>query len=184
MVGVQLAGAAFFSAVILPQANAILSNLELNASQQIVIEANISESIFRWPLTRFGLSQLYSTYHAGLDLTDPKGTPIYPITDGWIAWTNNSSFGYGKHVLVEHNNGITSLYAHLSKVNVKAGDTVTKEQSLGEVGATGWATGNHLHLEIYQDNKPINPIEVLPAITIPATPTPPPTTNNNLSLQP
>ena len=55
-----------------------------------------------------------------------------------------------------------TLYAHLSEINVTAGQQISRGQMIGKVGSTGWATGDHLHLEIHQNNSPLNPLEVLP----------------------
>lgn len=165
VIGVHLAGVAFFSAVIMPQADDIFSQIEmLQNSKAPMIDIIASTGAFQWPLSRFALSQRFASYHSALDLSTDFGTPIHPINDGWVAWTNSMPVGYGNHVLVQHDNGIASLYAHLSKTLVKPGQTVTKETVIGDVGATGWATGNHLHLEVYDNGSTINPLEVLPAL--------------------
>ncbi len=164
--GVNLAGLAFVAGVVVPQATDLAGELEvMNETETTVIVAvTPSKARFRWPLTTFGLSQKFRLGHPGVDLTAPRGTPIYPVAEGWVAWVTNSLWGYGKHLLVQHDQGIQSLYAHLSNINVAQGDTVTKDTKLGEVGSTGWSTGNHLHMEIYQDGIPVNPLEILPEI--------------------
>ncbi len=165
LIGIPLTGLAFFGAVVLPQAQAGLSSAELFFdTQTTVVDAVVAPSRFRWPLATFGISQYFARWHPGVDLTDPAGTPIYPIADGNITFVALQYTGYGKHVIVEHEDGMRSLYAHLSKIRVNVGDTVTKETELGSVGATGWSTGNHLHLEIFQNGAAINPMEVLPQI--------------------
>lgn len=121
-----------------------------------------TEMTFGAPLERFTLSQGFSWLHWGIDLTAEEGTPVRPIARGKVLEAGSSSWGYGNYLLVDHQNGQKSLYAHLSKLEVKKGDLVNKETSLGRVGHTGWATGNHLHLEIYQNGLPLNPLEVLP----------------------
>ena len=75
----------------------------------------------------------------------------------------NSSSGYGKHILIDHGNGIWSLYAHLSKTYVKSGQTVNKNTILGIEGNTGRSTGSHLHLEIRKsaNGSQINPVVFL-----------------------
>lgn len=165
IVGINLAGLAFFSAIIAPQVGDVTSALEVeNSTIETVVEVIPTDAKFQWPMPRFGLTTRFSRAHPGVDLLDPVGTPIYPIADGWVAWTNSLPWGYGKHLLVEHAGGFKSLYAHLSKFDTLPGQSVSKQTKLGEVGATGWATGSHVHLEIYQDGVPINPLEVLPAI--------------------
>jgi len=165
LVGINLAGMAFFAAVVLPQADELASNLEISQSTpSTIIEVVPTQSRYQWPMVRFGLSQRFSLGHPAIDLTASKGTAVFPITDGWVAWINGSSYGYGKHVLVEHDDGVKSLYAHLSYINVQPGETLDKETQIGEVGDTGWATGDHLHLEVYQNGVPVNPLTVLPEI--------------------
>ncbi len=167
LVGAHLAGAAFFSAVVIPQASDLASNIEvLQKTQETYVQIVTSEDKFQWPLPSFGISQYFSFVHPGLDLTAPIGTPVKPVSDGWVAWTNTLSWGYGKHLLIESDKGIKSLYAHLSEVEVKPGDTVTKDTEIGKVGVSGWTTGSHLHLEVYQDDTPVNPQEVLPALSL------------------
>lgn len=167
IIGVHLTGLAFFSAVIIPKADEIATTLEVTlATAETVIDTAPTDSSFQWPLSKFGLTSGFSLGHPAIDLTAPLGTAIFPIAKGVVAWVQNLSWGYGKHVLIEHERGIKSLYAHLSKIAVSPGQEVSKATSLGAVGNTGWSTGNHLHLEIYQNDIPINPIEVLPAINL------------------
>jgi murein DD-endopeptidase MepM/ murein hydrolase activator NlpD len=164
-IGVNLAGMAFFAGVIVPQSQAALASLEVTLeTQETVIIVDTSASKLQWPLRQFGISQYFSYYHPGMDLTDPIGTPVYPIGEGYVTWVEFLPYGYGHHVLVTHDDGMKSLYAHLSRVFVKQGMRLTKKTAIGEVGVTGQSTGSHLHLEIYQDEVPTNPLEVLPAI--------------------
>ena len=164
--GIQLASATFMAAVIVPQVDDLTGNITvMKETVYTVVESTIAEAKFRWPLAVFGISQRFSLSHPGIDLTDQKGTPIHPVADGKVVAIQAQRFGYGNHVLVEHPDGVKSLYAHLSAFDVKEGDAITKNSTIGRVGSTGWSTGNHLHLEIYQNNTPINPLEVLPAIS-------------------
>lgn len=168
LVGVNLAGFAFFSAIILPQASDIVGAWEVSTirANQPAITVIPTESTYRWPLSQFNLTQRFSLFHPGIDLATSRGTPIYAAGDGKVEWVNYYPWGYGNHVLIGHNNHTQSLYAHMSRVFVLPGQIVTKQTQIGEVGATGWATGNHLHFEMYQDGTPINPLEVLPDAAI------------------
>lgn len=166
ILGLNLASFAFVAAIIVPQVDAITSELEvMRETVETIVEVIPTIARFQWPLTRFGLTSRFSPGHPGLDMTDPKGTPVKPIAEGKVITVEAYPFGYGKHMLIEHDKGARSLYAHLSKVEVKEGQTVDKNTVLGEVGSTGWSTGNHLHLEIYQDGTPVNPLDALPTIT-------------------
>jgi murein DD-endopeptidase MepM/ murein hydrolase activator NlpD len=165
IVGVNLAGLAFFAGIILPQTQDAISNLEVSRdTQKTVVVVAQSAGMFQWPLQTFGISQQFSVFHPGMDLTDPIGTSVYSIGDGVVTWTKFLPYGYGYHVLVTHDNGLQSLYAHLKKVSVREGQGVTKKTQIGQVGVSGWSTGSHLHLEIYQDGTPTNPMEILPEI--------------------
>lgn len=165
MIGIPLASLAFFGAVIVPQTQAGFSATELYfEAPKVTIDVAVTPSNYRWPLATFGISQNFSGVHPGMDLTDPQGTPIHPVTSGTVTYAGSELFGYGRHIIVKHDNNLESLYAHLSKIDVKEGQKVTKDTELGEVGATGWATGNHLHLEIHINGSPTNPAEVLPEL--------------------
>ena len=113
------------------------------------------------PIEKFRLSQGYSWIHPGADMAAKKGEVVKPIMAGWVIEVKKERWGYGQHVIVGHKNGFQSLYAHLSKINVVKGDEVTTETALGEVGSTGRSTGPHLHLEIRQEGKLVNPKTVL-----------------------
>jgi len=166
LIGLPLAGLAFFGAVVLPQAQAGLSSTELYFdSADSTVQTLVAESRFQWPMRSFCISQYFHSGHKGIDLQNAGGTPVYPVTDGIITHTGNSFFGYGRHVIIIHDKEIQSLYAHLSEILVKNGDMVAKSTQIGEVGATGWATGNHLHLEILLNGVRTNPLEILPEIS-------------------
>ncbi len=167
LIGINLAGIAFFSAIIVPGARDIFSNIETSIikPEQPVIDIIPTASLFQWPLSHFILTQHFSLFHPALDLAAPFGTPIFPVSNGKVIWVNSYPWGYGNHVLITHNGQVQSLYAHMSKILVKAGQEITKQTEIGEAGASGWATGNHLHFELYQNGTPVNPLEVLPEIT-------------------
>jgi murein DD-endopeptidase MepM/ murein hydrolase activator NlpD len=164
-IGVNLACLTFFAAIILPQTHAFVSTTEVYFANQDATISVPTTSTPQWPLTQFTISQYFSIVHPGVDLPAPVGTPIYPIYAGKVIWTMELPWGYGRHVFISHNKHLSALYAHMSKIEVKAGDFVTQNTQIGLIGSTGWSTGNHLHLEIYQNHIPVNPIEVLPNLT-------------------
>ncbi|MFZ3301448.1 MAG: M23 family metallopeptidase [Microgenomates group bacterium] len=114
------------------------------------------------PVKEVHITQGYKFFHPGLDLDGITGDPIKSIKAGKVEVVEFSTVGYGKHVIVDHGDNLKSLYAHLSKVNVKTGDTVSTDTVLGEMGATGRSFGDHLHLEVRDHGVPINPLSVLP----------------------
>lgn len=96
--------------------------------------------------------------HWGMDFSAPKGTPVYASGDGVVTRADNKSSGFGKHIRIDHGYGYLSLYAHLSKYNVTAGQKVRRGDLIGFVGSTGRSEGPHLHYEIHKDGERINPI--------------------------
>ena len=96
------------------------------------------------------------SFHAGIDIAAPKGTAIYNVAPGRVIYTGSRG-GYGKLVIVSHANGFSTRYAHCSKILVKNGQYVKEGQLIGKVGATGVATGPHLHFEVRKNGKTQNP---------------------------
>ncbi len=96
--------------------------------------------------------------HWGMDFTAPRGTPIYASGDGVVKRADNSASGYGKHIRIDHGYGYMTLYAHLSKYNVKRGQKVKRGDLIGFVGSTGRSEAPHLHYEVWKDDERINPI--------------------------
>ena len=96
--------------------------------------------------------------HRGMDFTAPKGTPIYATGDGKIKRADNKASGFGKHIRIDHGYGYITLYAHLSKYNVKRGQKVKRGDLIGFVGSTGRSEAPHLHYEVWKDGDRINPI--------------------------
>ena len=96
-------------------------------------------------------------FHHGIDFTAPRGTPIQATGDGVIVRANVSK-SYGKVVEVDHGWGYKTRYAHMSKIDVKKGQKVTRGQRLGLIGSTGNSKGPHLHYEVHYKGKSIDPI--------------------------
>ena len=98
-------------------------------------------------------------FHKGIDLAVPAGTPVVAALPGRVVSAGYES-GYGNTVLVEHDGGLQTRYGHLASVNVKAGDMVTSEDTLGKVGSTGRSTGAHLHFEVIRMGTPVDPAKM------------------------
>ena len=96
--------------------------------------------------------------HKGMDFTAPKGIPIYATGNGIVKRADNRASGFGNHIRINHGFGYTTLYAHLSKYNVRKGQRVKRGDLIGFVGSTGRSMAPHLHYEVHKDGKPINPI--------------------------
>jgi len=100
--------------------------------------------------------------HLGIDYSAPSGTPVRSVGDGLVdmaGWQN----GYGNLVQVRHSNDRTTIYAHLSRIDVKKGQRIEQGSLLGAVGATGWATGPHLHFEFKVRGQQQNPLAMAKA---------------------
>ncbi len=114
---------------------------------------------FIWP-TQGVITQTFWQYHPGIDIANATGTPEIAADGGKVIWAGWGD--YGIYVQLDHGNGFQTVYAHMSKVLVSVGQTVVKGQLLGLMGATGRATGPHLHFEIRFQGVPQNPLELLP----------------------
>ena len=96
--------------------------------------------------------------HEGIDLAAPIGTPIHATAEGTIVRAGWNSGGYGNLVEIDHGRGIITRYGHLSAIQVRPGDRVTRGQQVGRMGSTGRSTGSHLHYEVRIDGRSVNPI--------------------------
>ncbi len=97
-------------------------------------------------------------FHEGLDFAAPYGTPIQATGQGRVEKVENGS-GYGNHVVINHGYGYSTLYGHMSSVNVHEGEVVKKGQVIGRVGSTGSSTAPHCHYEVHLKGNPINPLQ-------------------------
>jgi murein DD-endopeptidase MepM/ murein hydrolase activator NlpD len=106
------------------------------------------------------MDPVYKTpkFHAGMDFTAPRGTPIYATGDGKVVQADAKNRGYGNHVRIDHGYGYLTLYAHMSKFNCKVGQKVKRGDVIGYVGNTGKSVGPHCHYEVRKNGNPINPV--------------------------
>lgn len=123
-----------------------------------------TSSRFIWPtegeLTS-GFAQRWGRHHDGIDLANDIGTPVRAARTGRVSYSGWSS-GYGRVVMIEHDQGYTTVYGHLSESYVAEGQYVKAGQSIAAMGNTGYSTGPHLHFEVRKNGTPINPYNVLP----------------------
>ncbi|MCC7106104.1 MAG: peptidoglycan DD-metalloendopeptidase family protein [Chloroflexi bacterium] len=115
-----------------------------------------------WPVTGSITQRYGENGHPGVDVGASTGTPIRAAASGTVIVAAKLPYGYGWRIILDHGNGITTLYAHMSAFNVNQGDRVTRGQTLGAVGATGLATGPHLHFEVASGGKTMDPGAYLP----------------------
>lgn len=125
---------------------------------------------FQWPVNAtvtseygYRIHPVYRTrrLHSGMDIGAPGGTPIASANNGVVIFVGRQG-GYGNTIIVDHGGGITTLYAHQSKFGTSVGQAVSRGDVIGFVGATGTATGNHLHFEVRVNGSPSNPRNYLP----------------------
>ncbi|HDL02745.1 MAG TPA: M23 family metallopeptidase [candidate division Zixibacteria bacterium] len=102
----------------------------------------------------------YKQFHAGIDIGNKTGTPIYATADGVVKFTGVSG-GMGKLVKINHGYGYETRYGHLSKIKVKRGQKVRRGDLIGLMGSTGYSTGPHLHYEVLKNGKRVNPLEYI-----------------------
>ena len=100
-------------------------------------------------------------FHPGQDIANATGTPIIATANGKVIWANWQS-GYGRLVEIDHGNGITTRYGHMSKIEVAEGQEIIRGQVIGLLGSSGRSTGPHVHYEVRIFNEPVNPLDYLP----------------------
>lgn len=97
-------------------------------------------------------------FHAGMDFSAKTGTPIYATGDGVVERADNTASGYGNHIVIRHGFGYETLYGHLSKYKVRAGQHVKRGDIIGYVGSTGRSEAPHLHYEVHKNGEVVNPL--------------------------
>jgi murein DD-endopeptidase MepM/ murein hydrolase activator NlpD len=129
---------------------------------------NLGSGILGFPSTQglvfwnFGQNR-GSHIHAGIDIPRSIGTPIYAADSGIVSLTKSNPGGYGYYVIINHGNGLSTVYAHMyrSTVLVSVGQRVKKGQKIAEVGNNGRSSGPHLHFEVRKNGSPVNPKQYL-----------------------
>ncbi|MBU1000616.1 M23 family metallopeptidase [Patescibacteria group bacterium] len=142
------------------------------ATNEVLILNPVDGSVYKtirgeffWPVNgittlEFGELSLYQLFHTGIDIANPEGKRgdlITPFMPGTVIYSGQISWGFGKHVIVDHGNNISSIYAHLDSIWVDVGQEVSPGDIIGTEGSTGWSTGPHLHFQINVFGIPVNP---------------------------
>ena len=141
-------------------------------AEKPVVQQQRGPVTFVHPLPGARISASFARYivksrnrqHHGVDFAAPSGTPVFAASAGVVLSADNSSLSeaFGNAVLIEHGDQLTSLSAHLSRLDVQIGQWVEAGQQIGLVGQTGRATGPHLHFELWRGSVPQDPIALLP----------------------
>ena len=103
-------------------------------------------------------------FHSGIDIPAATGTPVYSARSGEVVWAGWRDGGWGNEVTIAHGNGVRTIYAHLSRVDVRVGVRVGPGVRVGAIGATGDATGPHLHFEVRVRGASVDPLLALPSL--------------------
>ena len=127
---------------------------------------------FQWPIrgtisSGYGNRYIFGSYsfHSGIDIAAPYGASIAAADGGKVIWSGKgtgSYWSYGNYVVIDHENGLQTIYAHCSSLLVKAGERVFKGQVIAKVGATGRTTGNHCHFQVKKNGTTVSPWSYLP----------------------
>ena len=99
--------------------------------------------------------------HLGVDIAAPIGTPVYSSADGEVVLTEEDLFYTGKTIVINHGHGLTSIYSHLDKINVKVGEQVKQGSVIGKIGNTGRSSGPHLDWRVNWFNVRVDPMLTL-----------------------
>jgi murein DD-endopeptidase MepM/ murein hydrolase activator NlpD len=142
--------------------------MQIAAAKRAKLRAHRSSGPMFTPTTNFNYSARFgqaggswsSGHHTGLDFAAPSGTPVFSALAGKVV---EAGWGgaYGNHIIVRHDNGVETLYAHLTSASVDAGDRVLRGQRIGSVGSTGNSSGPHLHFEVLRNGTQRDPAAFL-----------------------
>jgi lipoprotein NlpD len=129
-------------------------------------QADPATPAFSWPVSgsvNSGFGPRGSSFHDGLDIAAPEGTPVHAVEDGGVIYSDQLR-GYGNIVIIRHGGGIVSVYAHNQVNLVRDGQQVARGDVIARVGSTGRVTGPHLHFEIRKNNLAQDPLLYLPRL--------------------
>lgn len=156
--------------IVLVEQRAALVEADLKAHELALSERSRVPSI--WPVEGGEVTDTFggrrdpfggggAEFHSGQDIRAPRGTPVYAAANGFVTHAGTQN-GYGNVVVVEHGNGLTTRYAHLSEIDATLGQEIKRGDLVGLVGSTGRSTGPHLHYEVRVNDVPVNPAHYLP----------------------
>jgi murein DD-endopeptidase MepM/ murein hydrolase activator NlpD len=168
--------AAFYDkaeADLLSESSSITSQIRALSMQKSFQVVRNSTGSFMWPIAgsinsgfglRFHPIHHRTIMHTGLDIGGPNGGAVHAADGGQVIWAGWKG-GYGKAIMINHGNrggrNLVTLYGHLSRISVSTGQSVSKGQTIGNEGSTGYSTGPHLHFEVRVNGSPVNPLGYL-----------------------
>lgn len=142
-------------------AEAVYNNTSEANDLAQAIEVKKSPFEFHMPVDGY-VSQGFYTYHRGVDIASDFGSPIHALGAGKVVFAGFMPDGHGNTVVIEHENGLVSLYAHMGKIYVGVGNEIDTQNPIGTVGLTGRTTGPHVHVEIIDNGIYVDPSGLLP----------------------
>lgn len=131
--------------------------------RELVLRPRLREG-FAWPLegtVSSGFGGRGTGRHAGLDILAAEGRPVRAALTGLAIYCGDSLRGFGNAIVLDHGEGVTTLYGHLREFRVKSGDAVPRGSVIGTVGRTGNASTSHLHFELRVEDEPVDPLRYL-----------------------
>lgn len=150
-------------------------NVKLVAARRRDTDQALFESGFRWPVTG-AVSGVYGSQrilngkprapHLGVDVARPTGTPVVAAADGIVSLAEGDLFFTGGTLMIDHGHGVSSIYAHLSRLDVAVGTRVKAGETVGAIGATGRVTGPHLHWGLTWFDVRLDPALVVPPMPV------------------
>lgn len=144
--------------------------MEQSLKQAIARKAEMDAIPSGWPTTSRQMTSGFgyrkdpftgrATFHAGVDISGKLGDPVFSAADGDVLETGYSS-SEGNYIIIDHHNGLKSVYMHLKHIEAQEGDTVVRGEKIGLLGSSGRSTGPHLHFQIVQKEEAVNPLKYL-----------------------
>lgn len=139
-------------------------HFNINATDLVITESldqtplTTKEREFVMPVERLRyVGQYFRAGHPGYDLNSYIGDDVLAFSAGRVHYIENGTFGLGRYIILDHGHGLISVYAHLKSFNVFVGEVVDAGDKIGEVGMTGYTTGPHLHFEVHDNGRAVNP---------------------------
>lgn len=136
------------------------NNLSVNAVSHVALQSPVHGVVRSNFGPRIDPINGRHSFHQGVDLAVPRGTPIAAAGEGEVVFAGRNR-GYGNMVVIQHADGRVTRYAHAERLFVKRGDFVSAGQTIAAVGSTGHSTGPHLHFEVFENGAPVNPLRAL-----------------------
>jgi murein DD-endopeptidase MepM/ murein hydrolase activator NlpD len=124
----------------------------------------VPDGLLRWPsagMVSSAFGRRGRRFHGGIDISGEPGTPIVAAADGMVTFSGRGPDGYGNVVRLDHSKGLVTFYAHNERNMVRQGERVRRGQTIALMGDTGRTSGTHLHFEVHQHGRPVDPLSWL-----------------------